>query len=76
MEVAMENINDISEEMAINIVREFTTNTMYMLLSTVQANMVKGYSFPYVQQIDETGKVIFFFSTLEYAKEFIEENNF
>ena len=72
----MENINDISEEMAINIVREFTTNTMYMLLSTVQANMVKGYSFPYVQQIDETGKVIFFFSTLEYAKEFIEENNF
>lgn len=72
----MGNTNDISEEMAINIVKEFTSNTMYMLLSTVQANMVKGYSFPYVQQIDETGKVIMFFSTLEYAKEFIEEHDF
>lgn len=68
--------NEISEEMAINIVKEFTTNTMYMLLSTVQANMVRGYSFPYIRQIDEKGKVMFFFSTLEYAKEFIEENNF
>ena len=67
--------NDISEEMAVNIVKEFTSNTMYMLLSTVQANMVRGYSFPYIRQIDEHGKVMFFFSTLEYAKEFIEEND-
>lgn len=68
--------NDISEEMAVNIVKEFTSNTMYMLLSTVQANMVRGYSFPYIRPIDEHGKVMFFFSTLEYAKEFIEENDF
>lgn len=71
-----EKHNDISEEMAISIVKEFTSNPMYILLSTVQANMIKGYSYPYVKQIDEHGKLLFVFSSLEYAKEFIKVNDF
>ena len=72
----MGNTNDISEEMAINIVKEFTDNTMYILLSTVQANMMQGYSYPYVKEIDDNGKLLFIFSSLDYAKEFIHLNDF
>lgn len=72
----MGNTNDISEEMAINIVKEFTSNTMYILLSTVQADMINGYSYPYVKELDDDGKLLFIFSSLEYAKEFIQVNEF
>ncbi len=72
----MGNTNEISEEMAINIVKEFTSNTMYILLSTVQANMVRGYSYPYVKEVDEYGRELFVFSSLEYAKEFVKVNDF
>ena len=34
---------ELSEEMAINIVKEYVGNTMYVLLSTVKANMIKGF---------------------------------
>ena len=67
---------ELSEEMAINIVKEYVGNTMYVLLSTVKANMIKGFSFPYVGELEGKGKALYCFSTYEYAKEFVEENNF
>lgn len=67
---------ELSEEMAINIVKEYVGNTMYVLLSTVKANMIRGFSFPYVGELEGKGKALYCFSTYEYAKEFVEENNF
>ena len=70
------NVKGLSEEMAINVVKEFVGNNMYVLLSTVKANMIKGFSFPYVGELEGVGKALYFFSTYEYAKEFVEENDF
>lgn len=67
---------ELSEEMATNVVKEFVGNTMYVLLSTVNANMIKGFSFPYVAELEGKGKGLYFFSTYEYAKEFVEENEY
>ena len=38
--------------------------------------MIKGFSFPYVAELEGVGKALYFFSSYEYAKEFVEENNF
>ena len=70
------NVKGLSEEMAISVVKEFVGNNMYVLLSTVKANMIKGFSFPYVGELEGVGKALYFFSTYEYAKEFVEENDF
>ena len=70
------NVKGLNEEMAINVVKEFVGNNMYVLLSTVKANMIKGFSFPYVGELEGVGKALYFFSTYEYAKEFVEENDF
>ena len=72
----MGNKNELSEEMAQGVVKEFVSNTMYVLLYTVGANMIKGFSYPYVAELDGKGKGLYFFSTYEYAKEFVEENDF
>jgi len=67
------NNNDkMDEQTAIKVLKEFVAGDLYILLSTVNANMIGGFSFPYVGQL-ENGRILFLFSDLEYAKKYCDQ---
>lgn len=65
----------MTEEQAISRLKEFMENDKYILLSTVKANMILGFSVPYVGEVEQ-GKLIVMFDSLDYAKEYIEKMGF
>lgn len=67
----MEMDKNMNEEAAIKVLQELVAGDMYILLSTVNANMIGGFSFPYVGQM-ENGRIIFIFSDLDYAKSYCD----
>lgn len=62
----MENFN---EEAAVETLKKYVEGDLYILLSTVSANMMAGLSIPFIGQMDD-GKILFLFSDLEYAKKY------
>lgn len=66
---------EMNEEEAINVLKGFVNGDLYILLSTVNANMIGGFSFPYVGQL-ENGKILFLFSDLDFAKLYCDNNGF
>lgn len=63
------NKNEMNEETAIKLLKEYVEGDLYILLSTVSANMIGGFSIPYVGQM-ENGRILFVFTDLEYAKKY------
>ena len=68
-------MNISNEEEAVNALKELVSGKMYLLLSTVQANMIRGYSFPYVGQMDAE-RVLMIFTDEDYAKKYIDRNGY
>lgn len=68
-------MNDMSEEKAIDTLKKFVEGDLYILLSTVSANMIAGFSIPFVGQMEE-GKILFLFSDIYYAKQYCEINGY
>lgn len=66
---------DMTEEMAIGRLKEFYNNECYVLLSTVRANMILGFSIPYIGQMEQ-GKLLVMFDDLNYAKKYIDNMGF
>lgn len=73
----MEDLNtrNLDEESAKQVLKEFVEGDLYILLSTVSADMIRGISFPYVGNLEQ-GKIILLFSDLDYAKNFCENEGF
>lgn len=68
----MDNMN---EEVAINTLNKYVEGDLYILLSTVSANMMGGFSIPFVGQMED-GKILFLFSDLEYARKYCDVNGY
>lgn len=66
---------EMNEETAIKLLKEYVEGDLYILLSSVNANMIGGFSFPYIGQM-ENGKILFLFTDLEYAKKYCVENGY
>lgn len=68
----------ISEEEALHRTKTIYTNEeLYIILSTKRANLLKGVSIPYVCQLPQNNQTgIILFSKKEYARKYIENNNF
>jgi hypothetical protein len=75
-----ENVEDkdkISSDEAIKLAKRILEiDQIYMLLSTRNANMIKGVSIPYVCQLENNSKGILLFSNENYAREYIEKHHF
>lgn len=67
--------NDMNEQAAINALKEYVNGDLYILLSSVNANMIGGFSSPYVGKTDK-GLILLLFSDLDYAKSFCVENGY
>lgn len=63
---------EMDEQTAIRVLKELVAGDLYILLSTVNANMIGGFSFPYVGQL-ENGRILFLFTDLEYAKKYCDQ---
>lgn len=72
-----ENLKDdggISEKEAITRAQKIMKlDYIYILLSTRNANMLKGISVPFICQLEDNRKGLLMFSKEDYAKEYIEK---
>jgi len=66
---------NMNEEEAVKALKEYTSGKLYILLSTVNAEMMMGYSFPYVGTTLE-GRIILMFTDPEYAMRYIDEQGY
>lgn len=73
----MEDKDKISSDEAISLAKRILElDHIYILLSTRNANMIKGVSIPYVCQLEDNSKEILLFSNEIYAREYIEKHQF
>jgi len=67
----------LSSDEAIRIAKRILgLDQIYILLSTRNANMLKGISIPYICQLENRSKGIILFSKETYAREYIEMHQF
>lgn len=67
----------MEEKQAMQIASKYAhADKLYILLSVKQADMIRGVSIPYVGMMQDGNKILFIFSSYEFAKEYINKNGY